>query len=48
MLKVDLVREFRMNEALKAASGIVDVKVFEAKLNEQHTRKQGAVSWAEL
>ena len=39
MLKVDLVREFRMNEALKAASGIVDVKVFEAKLNEKQTHK---------
>jgi len=34
MLKADLVREFRMNEALRAASGIVDVKVFEAKLND--------------
>jgi len=48
MLKADLVREFRMNEALRAASGIVDVKVFEAKLNEKRTQKRDAVSWAEL
>jgi len=34
MLKVDLVREFRVNDALRAASGIVDVKTFEAKLNQ--------------
>jgi hypothetical protein len=48
MLKVDLVREFRVNDALRAASGIADVKTFEAKLNQQHTQKQGAISWAEL
>jgi hypothetical protein len=33
MSKTDLVREFRVNDAFRAASCIVDVKTFEAKLN---------------
>ena len=48
MPKVDLVREFRINDAIRVASGIENVKSFEEKLNQKNTQKQGHVSWAEL
>jgi hypothetical protein len=39
MSKVDLVREFRINDAIRVASGIENVKSFEEKLNQKNTQK---------
>ena len=47
-MKTDLIKEFMVNDALRAASGIQEVKIFEAKVKNLNTKRKAGFKWEEL